>query len=592
MPPYAITYLLLDTRLFGGVRSTIEQANRLARRGHTVRVLSLGPPPAWCRLAVPFTRVEALRADAVPDSDFVIGTYWPTVRLALESQRGIPIHYCRGYEANNPQIAPVRREAIRKTYELPTFKIAPTPFLAEFIRSSFGQRSWVVPNAIDVGDFAPSDPPHAPPWRVLIVGQGDHPIKGIQTGLDAVRILKSHGVPVELVRVSQGPMTREEHASGVIDRWIGAVAPADMPAIYRGVHILLGTSVGDEEGFDLPAIEAMASGVPTVLTDTACHRSYADGDAHTCFVPVADPAAMATAVERTLTDAALRGRLCANGLQVARRYDWEPHLDRLESVLDEIKSSWAGHATVGGASAMPSREPDVREFDTVSIVDASPPARESAATVPDSDLRRGRYQFAAQFVRGLAVIDAKCGDGAGTVLLAEANARSVIGIDRSEVPVHYAMKRCARHNLRFAVMDPSAIDLPAESADFIVALDLLDELAEPHRFVEEALRLLGARGALVVSLANQPRSRMAAASRRDGPGDRLRALLGDCFGRVVLCGQRPIGHEVRILPGDFDPDLDLAVLAMALQPQRVPFSYPVAAADVWATTQRREKKAA
>jgi SAM-dependent methyltransferase len=138
-------------------------------------------------------------------------------------------------------------------------------------------------------------------------------------------------------------------------------------------------------------------------------------------------------------------------------------------------------------------------------------------------------------------------------------------------------------------MDPSAIDLPAGSVDFIVAIDLLDELAEPRGFLKEALRLLGPKGALVASISNDPRS---GAPLRDRTGDGLRALLGDYFRRVILCGQRPVGDEIHVLPGDFDPDLDLAVLAMALQPQLIPFTFDVASADASRTARAYDRKAA
>ena len=75
------------------------------------------------------------------------------------------------------------------------------------------------------------------------------------------------------------------------------------------------------EGFGLPVLEAMARGVP-VACSNASSLSEVAGDAALLFDPT-DEAAIATAIERLLSDGIEAERLRARGLTRARQFTWE-----------------------------------------------------------------------------------------------------------------------------------------------------------------------------------------------------------------------------------------------------------------------------
>ncbi len=552
MAGHAITYLLQDASFYGGVKSAFEQATRLAARGHRVRVISLGPPPDWCSLDIPLTQVRAFNRKAVPESDFVVATFWTTVRAAVQTGRGIPVHYCRGYEGHQKHLPPILRDQIRLAYRLPAFKITNSKHDQAFLRDEFGVDAKFVPNAVDLAAFRRATPPPAPPWRILLVGPSQIPWKGIYTGLQAVSILKRRGHPVELVRVSQHPLSDAERAMGVVDQWLERVAPGDMPEIHGSVHIFLGTSVGEEEGFFLPAVEAMASGVPAVLTDIPCHRGYATGEAHALFVPAGEPVAMADAAERIMREPDLAHGLRETGVAVAARFDWDTHLDRLEAVLDEIL---AHHRTDRIAAAR------------LSVPDLTQPL--------DIMLHAHRYQFATQFAKALCIVDVGCGSGFGTAMLADAGAKSVLGIDPSEIAITHARRDHARACARYETGEIQDLDLSAGTIDLVIALGAMDA-DDPRALLEIATRLLHVKGALLVAVRNPHASR----NPTDDPGlrleetatvDRLRAQLEGYFGRVVIFAQRIIGGELTLRAESIDPARDLAYVAMAVEPQRATF---------------------
>jgi glycosyltransferase involved in cell wall biosynthesis len=115
-------------------------------------------------------------------------------------------------------------------------------------------------------------------------------------------------------------------ASGVTTRilrpgWL----PGDaLPAFYRQAEAVGYPSL--EEGFGLPALEALACGAALVTTTGSAMEEVA-GDA-ALLVPPASPAALADALARVLDDRALADRLRAAGPAQAAPFTWDASIDR------------------------------------------------------------------------------------------------------------------------------------------------------------------------------------------------------------------------------------------------------------------------
>jgi glycosyltransferase involved in cell wall biosynthesis len=78
--------------------------------------------------------------------------------------------------------------------------------------------------------------------------------------------------------------------------------------------------LSDYEGFGFTPLEALAAGVPPVVLDTAVAREIYDAAA--LYVERPDPALVAAALERALTDRAERQRVLDAAPAVLSRYSW------------------------------------------------------------------------------------------------------------------------------------------------------------------------------------------------------------------------------------------------------------------------------
>jgi glycosyltransferase involved in cell wall biosynthesis len=117
----------------------------------------------------------------------------------------------------------------------------------------------------------------------------------------------------------------------------GYVSNERRAELYAGARLLVLPSL--DEGFGLPALEAMALGIP-VVASTAGALPEVVGDAGLLVDPE-DSEGIATAIERVCTDADLAGRLRGAGISRAQRFSW----------LESARSLLATYAAAGKAGA-------------------------------------------------------------------------------------------------------------------------------------------------------------------------------------------------------------------------------------------------
>ncbi|HLX29242.1 MAG TPA: glycosyltransferase family 1 protein [Casimicrobiaceae bacterium] len=102
-------------------------------------------------------------------------------------------------------------------------------------------------------------------------------------------------------------------------RFLGHVPDAALPDLYAGAALFVFPSL--YEGFGLPPLEAMACGVPVLVSNRASLPEVV-GDAAILIDPDR-PEETRDAIERVLDDDALRERLSVLGRRRADRFNWE-----------------------------------------------------------------------------------------------------------------------------------------------------------------------------------------------------------------------------------------------------------------------------
>jgi SAM-dependent methyltransferase len=158
-----------------------------------------------------------------------------------------------------------------------------------------------------------------------------------------------------------------------------------------------------------------------------------------------------------------------------------------------------------------------------------------------------RYCVVAPLARGRRVLDAACGEGYGTFLLA-AEAADIVGIDIAAEAVAHAQMRYSAPNLRYVRGSCTALPLPDDSVDLVVSFETIEHLAEQAAMLEEFRRVLSPGGVLVISSPNKPVYSGEEPFEnefhvKELTRDELQVLLSPGFPRQQWYGQRVVAHS-------------------------------------------------
>jgi glycosyltransferase involved in cell wall biosynthesis len=174
------------------------------------------------------------------------------------------------------------------------------------------------------GDARPN--PYVGGTPYVLFGGSYEPRKNLVRLLDAFDAAVRKGLAHDLVMIVDA---RSGHADRTMrqakslncsDRlhFLSGLEESDLTAVYRGADLFVFPSLS--EGFGLPPLQAMASGVPVLASDLPIMHEIL-GDA-ACYVDPTDVTAMADGIIKLVGDEAARARLIDAGREQASQYSW------------------------------------------------------------------------------------------------------------------------------------------------------------------------------------------------------------------------------------------------------------------------------
>jgi 2-polyprenyl-3-methyl-5-hydroxy-6-metoxy-1,4-benzoquinol methylase len=116
---------------------------------------------------------------------------------------------------------------------------------------------------------------------------------------------------------------------------------------------------------------------------------------------------------------------------------------------------------------------------------------------------RGRYLWAADLAAGLEVIDAGCGTGYGSEILAAAGASRVVGVDISQEAIDYARSSSSQAASEFHVGGLHELPFADATFDMAVCFEVIEHVEEQQRAIGELRRVLKPSGVLAISSPNR-----------------------------------------------------------------------------------------
>ena len=222
-------------------------------------------------------------------------------------------------EAFRPWHRTTGRLALRRSVRAADAIVAVSEFTRAELVDLLGvpeERIRVVPNGVEPG-FS-TDGPRADGDYVLAVGTLE-PRKNLSRVVEAAR-----RAGVELRAVGAAGW------GGVdVPGWVGRVSDEELAGLYRGARCVVYASL--YEGFGLPVLEAMASGVPVVTSRGGATEEIAGGAA--VLVDPNDVDAIAAGIGEATRR---RDELIPRGLERVREFTWGAAADAVERLWREL----------------------------------------------------------------------------------------------------------------------------------------------------------------------------------------------------------------------------------------------------------------
>jgi glycosyltransferase involved in cell wall biosynthesis len=189
-------------------------------------------------------------------------------------------------------------------------------------------RLHVVPVGVDQKQFRPLPHVERVPGRLMTTASADVPMKGLTYLVEALAKVRTERPDAHLVVIG-----RPKHKSGIpallarhglqgAVEFVSGVSDERVVELYAEAEVAVVPSL--YEGFSLPAIEAMACGVPLVATTGGALPEVVGRHGHSgVLVAPGDAGALAAALVEALDDAAMRERLGRAGrARVLDRFTW------------------------------------------------------------------------------------------------------------------------------------------------------------------------------------------------------------------------------------------------------------------------------
>lgn len=283
-----ITFVLPTANMSGGTRVVAIYADKLKQYGHSVTLISVPKRPlsfrrklksllngnGWPKVDVQPSYIDDMNIQHkvlekfrpvvdsdVPDGDIVIATWWLTAEWVanLSESKGAKVYFIQHHETHN--FLPVDR--CKATYLLPMHKIVIAKWLKHLMQDDYGDANVdLVANSVDHNQFnAPERFKQPIPTVGFLYSHSSY--KGVDITLSAIEKIRS--IYPNLRVISFGSVLPNE--SNVLDESIEfhySPEQASIKNLYAQCDVWLTAS--KTEGFNLPAMEAMACRCPVVST--------------------------------------------------------------------------------------------------------------------------------------------------------------------------------------------------------------------------------------------------------------------------------------------------------------------------------------
>lgn len=332
-----ITYIMVWTKVCGGSKIILEYANRLAKKGHKINIVTYDEYPDWYELSDKINFVKVPENEDIekyiPNSDVVVPTSWKCIRKAIKANKGPVAFFEQGgshlFEID--RLSEIKRKVVHDRMQLPPFIYTVSKYSAEKIEEIYGKSSSIIYNALESKIFYPREKERdEKETSITIVGSEDFKFKNVGEVLEVIRELKEkYQIKLNWITQTEPKINIEEGKNAIVNpeqKIIGDV--------LRNTDIYICNS--EYESFGLPTLEAMTCGATVITTDTGGMRDFVIDRENALVIKHHNKEDMKEKIEMLINDKNLMHNIAQKGIITASKFNWNNTILSMEKYFGEI----------------------------------------------------------------------------------------------------------------------------------------------------------------------------------------------------------------------------------------------------------------
>lgn len=213
------------------------------------------------------------------------------------------------------------------------------------LKSKPDQEISVIYNGVDTDHFSPSaDDLHSQSEFIITTGASRLTArKGLNYLLEALRQLKTKYPFLKLKIMGEGSdksnLERLAEELRISDRveFIGRIPREETAPYYREANLFVLPSLN--EGMSNAMLEALASGLPVVTTDTGGTRELVQEGINGFTVKMRDAEDLAAKIEKIIKDKSLRLKMAQKSREISRKFSWKSVAEQYYEIYKKTLNS-------------------------------------------------------------------------------------------------------------------------------------------------------------------------------------------------------------------------------------------------------------
>ena len=314
-----IAFVLPSLQISGGIMVALRHATMLQDAGYDVMLVDNGTTEGWCQYEGHEFPVVQARNVRFGRLDKAVATMWVT-EAVLEAYPNIRDRYylVQNFETDFYEPKVPLRIGANMTYRphVPMQFVTISKWCQNWLAEDYGQQARYARNGIDTKQFAPKKRDFSQgKIRILIEGDCGVYYKNVDESFRIVDKLDPDKYEIWYMSYNAKPKAHYR-----VDKFLHQIPYEKVAEVYHQCHILIKSSF--LESFSYPPLEMMATGGYSVVVPNGGNQEYLRDGENCLLYPCGDVDAAVAAIERIVSDEALRDKLYEGGVAPAQSRSW------------------------------------------------------------------------------------------------------------------------------------------------------------------------------------------------------------------------------------------------------------------------------